>query len=202
MRLLFTFCFTTLLLYNSQAKIHVIQVWDGYFKFANPDWAFELEVELGDTIQWRPLDMPMMVHTVTSTDIPEGAETFDVIWQAPDDIFFQYIPTKIGTYNYECTPHAESYGMHNFFTVVEPVLSTQENENLSFEIFPNPTSDILKISNATSGNSYQIYNQLGEEILNLSNTSEIDISHLPEGIYFISQNKEALKSKRFIINRN
>ena len=77
-----------LLPFGAKATIHVIQVWDGYMEFL----PYSLEVELGDTIQWLPLDNPTMVHTVTSSNIPNGAVEFDVIWQAPADTFFQYVP--------------------------------------------------------------------------------------------------------------
>ena len=62
-------------------------------------------VNVGDTVQWLPLDFPSMVHTITSSNIPLGAAPFDQIWQAPADTFFQYIPTHVGLYEYVCTPH-------------------------------------------------------------------------------------------------
>ena len=79
----------TLLPFGAKSTIHEILVWDGYMQFLPSS----LEVELGDTIQWLPLDYPSMVHTVTSSNIPNGAVEFDVIWQAPADTFFQYIPS-------------------------------------------------------------------------------------------------------------
>ena len=69
--------------------VHTVYVWDGYSQFVGAD----ITIQLGDTVQWLPLDVPMMVHTITSTNIPSGAATFDQIWQAPADTFFQYRPT-------------------------------------------------------------------------------------------------------------
>ena len=58
-----------------------------------------------------------MVHTITSSNIPIGANSFDQIWQAPADTFFQYIPQVEGFYEYVCTPHI-SFGMTGSFNVI------------------------------------------------------------------------------------
>ena len=63
--------------YFAKSTIHEIKVWDGYMEFLPAS----LEIQLGDTIQWLPLDFPTMVHTITSTNIPAGADSFDEIWQ-------------------------------------------------------------------------------------------------------------------------
>ncbi len=57
----------------SNATIHEIRVWNGYYQFI-PN---TLTIALGDTIQWLPLDPPTMVHTITSSNIPGGAATFN-----------------------------------------------------------------------------------------------------------------------------
>ena len=91
---------------NLKSEIHTIQVWDGYMQFLPST----INIELGDTVHFLPLDPPIMMHTITSTNIPSGATSFDVIWKAPADTFFQYIPAYAGTYDYVCTPHI-SMGM-------------------------------------------------------------------------------------------
>ena len=62
-----------------KSEIHVILVWDGYNQFMPSS----LNINLGDTIHFLPLDPPLMVHTITSSNIPIGANSFDQIWQAP-----------------------------------------------------------------------------------------------------------------------
>ncbi|MDC6470798.1 plastocyanin/azurin family copper-binding protein [Flavobacteriales bacterium] len=105
-----------LLVSNSlKSTIHEILVWNGYMQFMPSNLT---SVQLGDTIEWHPLDVPTMVHTVTSTNIPNDAIPFDQIWQAPADTFFQYIPAKIGLYEYVCTPHIPS-GMRGRFNEIE-----------------------------------------------------------------------------------
>ena len=73
---------------------------------------------MGDTIEWEPYFglLPMMLHTITSDNIPVGAVSFDQVWQMPADTFFQYIPQVAGLYQYVCTPHIPN-GMIGEFTV-------------------------------------------------------------------------------------
>ena len=86
----------------------------GYYKFVPPS----LTIQLGDTIEWEPYFglLPMMLHTITSDNIPVGAASFDQVWQMPVDTFFQYIPQVAGLYQYVCTPHIPM-GMIGEFTV-------------------------------------------------------------------------------------
>jgi len=58
----------------------------------------------------------MILHTITSDNIPVGAAAFDQVWQMPADTFFQYIPQVVGLYQYVCTPHIPN-GMIGEFTV-------------------------------------------------------------------------------------
>ena len=61
--------------FTANATIHIVNVWDGYFKFVDEvNFSQDITIQLGDTVQWLPLDFPAMVHTITSTDIPLGAE--------------------------------------------------------------------------------------------------------------------------------
>ena len=133
-----------LVVYNPfKANVHEILVWDGYMQFMPSNLT---AVQLGDTIEWLPLDIPTMTHTITSTNTPIGATPFDQIWQAPLDTFFRYIPSKIGLYEYVCTPHI-SNGMIGSFNVEDTTLSITNNLlNIIPVIFPNPTNDYIQFS--------------------------------------------------------
>jgi plastocyanin len=161
------------------ATIHVIKVWNGYQQFMPRDLG---EIYLGDTIQWLPLDFPAMTHTVTSTNIPNGALAFDQIWKAPRDTFFQYVPAVIGVYDYECTPHAST--MIGSFTVVSRPTEIQESENVynPVVLFPNPAEDVVYTNKALN---YVIYGLEGKIYLSGNNASSIPISTLPTGVYLV-----------------
>ena len=101
--------------FNSKGTIHQIGVWGGYYEFVPGS----ITIQLGDTIEWEPYFglLPMMIHTITSDNIPVGAVSFDQVWQMPADTFFQYIPQVAGLYQYVCTPHIPN-GMIGEFTVM------------------------------------------------------------------------------------
>ena len=107
----------------SEATIHQIHVWDGYYQFLPPN---NITVQLGDTIQWIPLDPPTMTHTITSDSVPAGAAAFNQIWQLPADTFFQYIPQVVGLYQYVCTPHI-NFNMIGEFIVIPGTTAIKEH---------------------------------------------------------------------------
>jgi hypothetical protein len=78
------------------------------------------------------------------------------------------------------------------------VLSTKLYENETFDLFPNPASNFIKINKIDKYNSYTIYNLLGKKVLNgnMNIEKEIDISILKKGLYFIKIDK--LKPLKFI----
>jgi len=164
-----------------KATIHVIQVWDGYFQFTPND----ITIQLGDTIHWLPLDSPSMQHTITSSNIPEGAEEFDQIWQLPADTFFQYIPEYAGLYEYVCTPHEESYNMVGSFTVEDPASSINEITLNTITVYPNPASNYIVLREVKKGLHFSIIDLNGKEVLNGLTEKQVDISNLEKGVYFI-----------------
>jgi plastocyanin len=178
------------------ATTHTISVWDGYFKFLPQN----LTIQLGDTLQWLPLDAPTMVHTITSTNIPSGAAPFNYIWQAPSDTFFQYVPQVAGIYDYECTPHI-AWGMIGTITVnagsvgINPL---KNNEN-DFKFFPNPFCDKLYIESKHDmlGKNYSLINGLGQVVSQgviLSALTEVNLVDLPQGFYifFLDSRKKSI----------
>ena len=56
---------------------------------------------------------------------------------------------------------------------------------LEFEVYPNPASDKISLSNVPSHYSYIIYNSVGRKLMSGSNTESVDISYLKSGMYFI-----------------
>ena len=110
--------------FNSKGTIHKIGVWGGYYEFVPAS----ITIQLGDTLQWEPFAglLPMMLHTITSDNIPSGAVPFDQVWQMPADTFFQYIPQVAGLYQYVCTPHIPN-GMIGEFTVINGTTAINEH---------------------------------------------------------------------------
>jgi len=75
------------------------------------------------------------------------------------------------------------------------------NEN-SFEIYPNPTNSILSITDKNQqlqNATIEIKNTLGQIVYFDVYANQIDVAHLPAGIYFISLNtKETKRTIKFV----
>ena len=180
-----------------KATIHEILVWDGYMQFMPSNLT---SVQLGDTIEWHPLDVPTMVHTVTSSNIPIGAIPFDQIWQAPADTFFQYIPSKIGLYEYVCTPHIPN-GMTGSFYVEDTTLSSINiSLNKNPFIFPNPANDIIHFSSEFINLEFDIYNFSGKLVLSGISSCNFNVSKLSTGIFYMVVYAEEPEKFKFIKN--
>lgn len=86
----------------------------------------------------------------------------------------------------------------------DETIGLDENNTLTslFNIFPNPVSNILTITqNQAIDYSYAIYNAAGCEILHgeSNNRCEINMTSLAKGIYFLFINNEQYSMKRKII---
>jgi plastocyanin len=180
---------------TSNATIHIVQVWDGYFQFLSSD----ITIDLGDTVQWLPLDAPTMAHTITSTNIPAGAQPFDQIWQAPADTFFQYIPTVSGMHEYECTPHAVNYGMVGSINVIGTTgIPESDDVSKQYSIYPNPTSDYLNFDASIKNETYHIYSEDGKVVLSGNTDEHVNVVPLNPGIYFVRIIGDNMRQKKFV----
>jgi hypothetical protein len=87
---------------------------------------------------------------------------------------------------------------------IVPSLVTGINEIISndfIKIFPNPANNKIFIQGKDNFQSFQIkiLNIMGEVIL-LSNKKEIDISNLPNGVYFVNyETEQFISSKKIVI---
>ena len=65
-------------------------------------------------------------------------------------------------------------------------------------VYPNPANDHLTVSHCNQ-NDIQIFDMAGREVLSAkatTNTIRLDISHLPQGIYFLRAGSETIKVVR------
>lgn len=66
------------------------------------------------------------------------------------------------------------------------VLSTDSFESVpEFSLYPNPTSGIFKISSNFAIQNVEVFNKLGQLVLSIKNSSELNISILKTGLYFV-----------------
>ena len=101
-------------------------------------------------------------------------------------------PTTTTTYTLTIT---DSLGCSSkdqiIVTVINCVGINEVKNEVSLQIYPNPTSGIFTIQSSEKNYTIEIINLLGEKIYSStinSNKSEIDLSKQPQGIYFIKMN--------------
>ena len=82
------------------------------------------------------------------------------------------------------------------------VLGLEGNSLETVTLYPNPTSDVLTISNLENA-TIEIYNLLGQVMTiktNSSNQETIDVSGYRSGTYFIKiSNQELTTTKKFVV---
>lgn len=85
-------------------------------------------------------------------------------------------------------------------------ISIEENKNIDFEIFPNPSMGIFYISQeAGTDSQVTVYDIFGKKIIDLdfnTETEKFDLSHLSNGVYFLTiENKNGYKIEKISISK-
>jgi len=151
--------------------VHNIQITS--FSFAPNNLS---NVLIGDTIRFTLVSGN---HTVVSTNVPPGANTFNFPTGSGD-----YIPNVVGTYEYQCGIHNSMKGS---FTVASTSKSNVKNDNIEF--YPTNVSNFINIKSDKSIELVQIHNLLGTNLLQEtpnSNYLKLELEHLPNGCYFLT----------------
>lgn len=142
-----------------------------------------LTIPLGDTIVFNWVNG---THTATSTSVPAGAAPFDAPISS-GSVILTYVPTKVGTYAYICTPHS-SMGMTGSFSVTFPTSITQGNMPV-FSLSPNPARNNVQVqlSDNQVPTRVSIINIIGKELYYgvYTGIASINVENLPNGVYFI-----------------
>ena len=86
----------------------------------------------------------------------------------------------------------------SFTTETDPALSTDEfTLDNNFSVYPNPASDVITIKTNLAIESVEVYNQLGQLVINRKGTdileNSINIASLNNGIYLITINTQDKK---------
>ena len=160
---------------NNQGIFNIVTE-SSYTDFSSPadtEWAIGTTANIGSlTFQnWKD----------TSGSEPPSLVNQDmVVHLISDDI---YIDIKFTSW--------QSGGAGGGFTYersTDQSLSTSEFEfKEKIKLFPNPSSERIKISGLTKSESYSIYNIIGSEITNgkIINNEFIEIKNLEKGLYFL-----------------
>ena len=154
----------------------------------NLDWANDgssnnqqITIDVGDTIIWT---WGSGTHNLRATS---GTESFDSGYFTGAGNTFTYTFNQVGSTDYVCDPHA---GNMNGTVTVTSTAGISENNLLSFEMYPNPVSDVLNIQLPTGTEKAEIsvFDYTGRLVSSKiisSNDTAIDVQKISRGIYMI-----------------
>lgn len=149
-------------------------------------------VHIGDMIMWQWINGS---HTTTSLTIPTGAASWDQPITSSSQTY-TYAPTVVGTYNYQCTPHAPS--MAGSFTVVSTTGVGDVNGANSMFLYPNPAVNMvhLNLENLKGAVDVTVYDVAGRVVLQskAEGGKKIDLSvaGIANGAYTVSASGKGL----------
>ncbi len=83
-------------------------------------------------------------------------------------------------------PITDNYMVYKSFTYTQAITAVSVeniNNNISIKVFPNPTSDFLRIS-AKDVSKVELYNILGSKVIS-TNTTTVNLKELTNGVYIL-----------------
>ncbi len=153
-------------------------------------------IEVGDTVLWIWADASQ--KSVAS--LSNGTETFDsgTLKGVNNDFSYTFSKTGVTEYQNDSDP-----SMHGKVTVVGK-LSIEEKFVKNLNFYPNPVKNELTISSIFKIDSYQIYNVLGTLVTEgkgTSNITQVDMSRLNSGLYFVKVTSRNMQTTLKIAKR-
>ena len=99
----------------------------------------------------------------------------------------EFFPTSVGEYSVEVT---DSNGCTMISLPIYYNYTSIINDEMNFNIYPNPTSSTLFINGAAKISEVEIYNALGDKVIHHQNEYsaeilEFDLSNKTRGVYFV-----------------
>lgn len=188
---LIIFCSVVLIGLNAKAATITVGVGiNASFSPANEFFPASVTAVIGDTIQFG---LAFGTHNVTSTSVPGGAAAMSSGTMSTMGQIYKYGVTVAGTYLYSCTFHS---GMNGTVNATAASGIATPTVDLLTSVFPNPFKERITLKyNAVE--AIELYNVIGEKVKSFELPSnqtqtEIELSDLNAGIYFIRTYKEGL----------
>ncbi|HNP68012.1 MAG TPA: T9SS type A sorting domain-containing protein [Aequorivita sp.] len=161
-----------------------------------PSGDVSITVGPGDTVRWTWTDE--VPHSVTSES--GSQEDFDSGILTGSGSQFSYTFTQIGINDYKCDVHSNMEGT----ITVEDIASVEDKFRKNISFYPNPVQNKVTVTSLYKLDNYKIYNTLGSLVAQgpaNGNITEIDMSQLESGLYFINAISEDLQSTFKVIKR-
>lgn len=176
---------------------HVVEVTD--IRFSPRD----LEINLGDTVQWINLEGS---HNVNGTQITYPGNPVSFGNDIGTEWTYTFVFRDPGLYNYQCDVHVID-GMLGTVTVDEST-GTDLLKTGQLQLYPNPASDKvwINLGDQPAGSfSFRLYDLAGKSHQishqQVNQTMELDINPLRKGIYILEMKlPSAVKTVKLIKN--
>ena len=193
------------LLYTDQFILEVIDQNGcvGAFEFSID---FNLEIDLLKVeVEVTPATGPDATDGEIVAHISGGVPPYQYFWIGGKGVVIQdSIYSNLGTRTYVLNYQDANGCTKNEFIEIAVLSSIEETDNhLLFKLYPSLASEFINIelgeTQSNSNNELKILDKQGHVINALKldhKTSQIDISHLPNGVYFVkvhSKNKTSIK---------
>ena len=144
-------------------------------------WTFTYSPAPTDSLEYRIVVdgveenlIQEMIDGANCAPITDYSSYANRLWQLSDG------SSIVNTYN-TC---ADCSGSNDIFEL-----------SLDFKIYPNPATNSITIKNAPESYAYSIYNSIGSLMIKGYDGSQIDISSLENGIYFVVINSDNSKTQ-------
>ncbi|WP_313029107.1 reprolysin-like metallopeptidase [Soonwooa sp.] len=97
---------------------------------------------------------------------------------------------------------SSNYGQVEDYTLNIGTLAVNDVQaNNKLQVYPNPATDMINISNITAKSTYQIVNMAGQVVANGPTDGKVQVSKLDKGVYIITVESNGQKSQtKFIKN--
>lgn len=189
-------CVFTLLNISTNAATINVGVGTNGTALANQFFPSAITANVGDVVAFI---LAGGTHNVTSSSVPATAAAISSGTMTTPGQTYNYNVTVAGSYVFSCTFHIGMNGTINAAAgIATPTV------DLLTSVYPNPFKD--KVTLKYNGvESIDLYNIVGEkvktfELPSTENKTEIDLSDLSAGVYFIRTFKEGivLETKKIV----
>jgi len=104
----------------------------------------------------------------------------------PEIVEYKWISPQFKTPVLQIT---QTNGINTSVLVADLPTNVRENKLTALSVYPNPTSDVIRVADVAFGTPYQILNAAGQQVMNgRTANGEIDVRELPQGLYILQIN--------------
>ncbi len=161
-------------------------------------WAFDQNVSSGAMDQLVTSTPKLMIHIkieyvdVTQDPMLVFEADEDVVVSCRDQFFTACGPFDTASTNLDCSDSVDSQNVNiQFLDAIldssQATLSVESPKGIASEIviYPNPTSSMIYVKTKHIINAIEFYDILGKRVLISKSRTEVDVSHLNSGVYFM-----------------